>query len=285
MKIKIWIIAGLISFLLSAGPLLAEEKKQTDLPWEKAWVSLGWYWANLDSGFKLSSQNIGMGISIDVEDAFDLKTDDSALRLEAGWRFTKNKRHKLALSWFRFDREGTRTVDEAIEIPDGEGGETTIGPGQIKSTFNFDIYQLKYEYSFILDDRFDLNAGVGLFIMPVEFGLEATVNGAGQESLFEDVTAPLPVIGLGFDFAITPKWFLRQQFDLFYLEIDQFKGGILANSFAIEYLPWKHVGFGFGLDAMRIGVEAEDEDYPGIDFNGSFEFSYIGAQLYLKVFM
>lgn len=239
----------------------------------------------MDSGFRLSSDELGIGVQIDVEDAFDLKTDDNAFRVEAGWRFSGNKRHKVEFSWFRFNRDGTRNIDEAIEIPDGEGGNTTIGPGRLESTFNFDIYKIKYEYSFVLDDRLDLNAGLGLFIMPIEIGLEGTINGVGEEALFEDVTAPLPVLGLGFDFAITPKWFIRQQLDVFYLEIDQFQGSILANSFALEYLPWKHIGFGLGVDAMRISVEAEGEDYPTIDFRGAFDFSYFGAQLYLKAFL
>ena len=285
MMIRRWIVATLVCTLLMASPVVAEEKKQQDLPWEKAWLNLGWYWAALDSGFSISSQDIGIGITLDGEDTLGLKNDDNAFRAEFGWRFTKNRRHKVELSWFRFDRDGSKNFDEAIEIPDGDDGTTTIGPGKMESTFNFDIWKVKYEYSFILDDRLDLNAGLGLFIMPIEFGLKGTINGVGQESLFEEVTAPLPVLGLGFDFAITPKWFIRQQFDVFYLEIEQFKGSILANSLALEYLPWKHVGFGLGVDAMRLKVEADGEDYPGVDFKGEFEFTYYGAQLYLKLYL
>jgi hypothetical protein len=65
---------------------------------------------------------------------FDLTAD---IPIEAGWRFSGNKRHKVEFSWFRFDRGGTKTLDEAIEIPDGEAGTTTIGPGSVESTFNF----------------------------------------------------------------------------------------------------------------------------------------------------
>jgi hypothetical protein len=54
---------------------------------------------------------------------------------------------------------------------------------------------------------------------------------------------------------------------------------------AIEYLPWKRVGFGLGLDGMRLAIEAEGEDYPEIDFAGSINFNYIGAMLYLKMYM
>jgi hypothetical protein len=35
---------------------------------------------------------------------------------------------------------------------------------------------------------------------------------------------------------------------------------------------------------MRVKVEAKGSDYPAVNFNGKVEFSYFGAQLYLKAF-
>lgn len=284
MKILRWIVIGFVfvAFLVAPAIAGAAEKK---LPWEKAYLNLGGQISALDTGIKLSSKDIGIGIVLDGEDTLGLETSETVFRVDAGWRFSDNLRHKVDFSWFRFDRSGTRTLDEQIEIPDGEGGTTTLGPGRLDTLFKLDIYKLKYEYSAILDDRIDLNLGAGLYIMPVEFGIEGLINGVGQSKVAEDVTAPLPVLGLGFDFVITPKWLLRMQSDLFYLELGQFKGGLLYNSMAVEYLPWKNVGFGLGFDHMRLSVEAEGEDYPEIDFAGKFAFNYIGAMLYLKLYM
>ena len=120
--------------------------------------------------------------------------------------------------------------------------------------------------------------------MPIEFGVEAIAGGIGQRKLVEDITAPLPALGIGFDFAITPKWFLRQQVELFYLEIGDFEGQLFSTSLALEYLPWKHFGFGIGFDAMAIEVKAQGSDYPGINFTGEVEFRYAGLQFYVKFF-
>ena len=281
-----WFIAILGVCIILSGTVFAADQNKSDLPWEKAYLNLGWYWANLNSGFRISSGTIGLGIDVDVEDTLGLKTDDNAFRIDIGWRFSKNKRHKVEYSWFRFDREGTKTFDESITIPgDDEGEEITIGPGRLDSVFKFDIHKVKYEYSFVLDDRVDLNLGVGLFIMPIKFGLQGAISPDPGDGFIESITAPLPVAGLGFDFAITPKWFIRQQTDVFYLEFENFKGSILSTAAALEYLPWKHVGFGLGIDAMRVNVEADGEDYPEIDFKGAFNFTYFGAQLYLKIYM
>jgi hypothetical protein len=47
---------------------------------------------------------------------------------------------------------------------------------------------------------------------------------------------------------------------------------------AVEYNPWKHVGMGLGFDLLGVRVEAEGEDWPGIDLNGKVEFIYTGFQ-------
>ena len=69
------------------------------------------------------------------------------------------------------------------------------------------------------------------------------------------------------------------------MEIGRFEGTILQSSAALEYLPWKHIGFGLGSDLLHLEIEAEGkEDYPGIDFRGNIEFGYAGLMLYGKIF-
>ena len=69
----------------------------------------------------------------------------------------------------------------------------------------------------------------------------------------------MPVVGLGFDFAITPKWIIRQQIEFFYLEYDNFEGGLQSLSVALEYFPWKHVGFGLGADGLRVNLKVSGD--------------------------
>jgi hypothetical protein len=86
------------------------------------------------------------------------------------------------------------------------------------------------------------------------------------------------------DVALAPRWFFRSGVQAFYLEYENFVGGILQANAAVEYTPWKHVGIGLGFDTLSVSVEAEDEDWPGVDFNGKVDFKYTGLQLYLKYF-
>jgi hypothetical protein len=278
-----WIIILFAASFSVTGPLSAADDDTSNLQWEKGYINLGYYFATTDSSVRLGEGNLGLGVSLDLEDFLGVDTTEKSFRIDAGWRFSENLRHKVTFGWYGIRRDGSKTINETIDIPPELGGGQ-IGPGQFETTFDFDIYQIKYEYSFFLDERVDLNAGIGLFIMPIEFSTSVSAGGVGSGTLKEDITAPLPVFGLGFDVMLTPKWFIRQQTDIFYLEIDNYEGGILSVQLALEYLPWKNFGFGISADSLNVNVEARNSDVPGVDFNGKIEFHTLGAQVYLKAY-
>jgi opacity protein-like surface antigen len=281
-KIVQSILIVMVAVIISAPALAEKSEDPKDFPWKRGYLSLGAYFATMDSAFRIGDSNLGIGIELDAEDFLGLDTSESSFRIDAGYRFGKTMLHKVDFSWYTFHREGSKFIDEQIEVPPEQGGGT-LGPGDFSTKFNFDIYKIKYEYSFVFDERVDLNVGLGLYIMPIEIGMSVVANGVFQGSMKEYITAPLPVFSLGFDFAITPKWIVRQQLELFHLELGDYKGGISSYNVALEWLNWKNVGIGLGLDAMQVRVEANGSDYP-FGFRGNITFSYFGAQLYLKAY-
>ena len=263
--------------LVPFSTVFAADDDKSDLTWETFHINLGYYIANLDSSFRLGGS--GLGVELDVEEFLGMDTNDTSFRIDAGYRFGQTRRHKMNFSWFGFHRDATTSIIQGITLPDG----TPLPIGTtVNSIFEFDIIKLTYNYSLIFDDRINLYLGGGLYIMPLTVGLGP----AGAERTEEDITAPLPVGSLGVDLALTPKWFLRQRIDLFYLDIGNYRGGIMDSSIALEYYAWKHVALGLALDGLRVFVEAEDEtDFPGIeDFVGSVDFTYWGTQLYVKFY-
>jgi hypothetical protein len=270
--------AALVSITLLAGPLLASDGGFEDMPWERGHVNLGGYLADMSSSFRLGLDNVGVGVIIETEKFLGMKSNDSAFRLEGGYRFTGSGRHKLDFGWFRFYRESENTLTEDIELPPEMGGDTLYVGTTISSIFNFDIVTAKYKYSIVLDDRVDMTLGAGFYIMPVKIGLGKK----GDERKDQDVTAPLPVFGLGADVVITRHWLLRQNLDIFFLKIGSFKGSILSAQAALEYSNWEHWGVGAGVDGLLLRIEADGDDYPLVDFVGTLSFSYFGTQLYVK---
>lgn len=250
-------------------------------PWEKFSINLGGFISTIDSNLRIGSN--GLAVNIDLEDMLGLDSEQSVFRVDGTWRYSENRRHRLDLGWFSYKRDSTKRVLNDFDVEGPDGSRITVPAGTtVESSSDVDIFKGAYSYSFIQDDRVDLGLSIGLYVMPIKSGLKA----AGLVDVNEaaSFTAPLPVLGLRADIAIAPKWFLRFGSELFYLEYDNFKGSLVNASTKLEYNPWKHVGLGLGVESFRLKIEAEGGDYPGIDFNGDFEFNYTGIELYTRIF-
>jgi hypothetical protein len=168
----------------------------------------------------------------------------------------------------------SKTLEDDITI-----GDTTFPAGTtVSAETSLRIIKATYAYSFFLDDRVDLAASAGIYTMPFSFSFEGVSTNEKQ-----DFTAPLPVVGLHLDFAIKPNVFLRQRLDLFYLEYGQFKGGLGDISIAVEWFPWKNVGFALGYESLRIGIEATGSDYPEMELKGNVKYQQNGMFIYVTV--
>jgi len=259
---------------------MGTEAEQQKDPWEKYSITIGGFISTVNTSIRFGS---GLGIDIDAEELLDVDSSNTVFRVGGLWRFTDTKRHRLDLSWFAYHRDGSSTVGNTLEIEDPDGNIIIILPGtDVDSLLNIDIFQLAYSYSFLLDDRIDLAAIFGLFIMPIDIELEVSGLGGGEGIL--NFTAPLPSFGLRMDLALAPKWFFRSGAQIFYLEYQEFKGSLLTMHGAVEYKPWDRIGLGLGIDSFTVKLEAEDEDYPYMDFRGNVEFNYVGLQLYARIF-
>ncbi len=249
-------------------------------PWEKFSLSVGAFFSDTDSGVRIGS---GLGVDVDVEDVLGLEGHTSVARAESFWRFTKNRKHRLDLSWFALRRSANRQVGQDFDIRDREGNTITIKAGSnVESHFNLDIIETAYSYSLLQDDRVDVAGVFGVYVMPIRFGVTSTGNTNTSGDL--NFTAPLPVVGLRLDVALTPKWFLRSGSQIFAIDYQGFSGRLTQLRAAVEYLPIRHLGVGLGVDSMRFAMQATSNNYPNVDVRGNVDFQYTGVQLYGKYF-
>jgi hypothetical protein len=198
-----WTAAGTVVLLSMIQPAVIRRSgiRRAQMPWEKVGANVGVFLAAVDSNIRIGS---GIGIDIDVEEALDLESTNTVFRADALWRFTENRRHRLDLIWFAFRRDGNRRILDDIPIEDDDGNVITIPTGTTVDTFfDLDVYQLNYSYSFFQDERIDLAAGIGVYVMPINLGIQ--VSGLVDEEGEEKFTAPLPVFNLRMDIALDTK--------------------------------------------------------------------------------
>lgn len=266
----------LTSALGPLGPDDGSDEDGSDSPWERFSFSAGGLLAALDSDGRFGPA--GLGVSVSLEDLLGFDVATYSARLEGAWRFTKNRRHRLSLSWVDLGRNARKTLGQDLDL----GGGVILPAGSsISSKFSINLIKGDYSYSFFQDDRFDLAGTLGLYVAPVDFELKATGLANFSDRLV--FTAPLPVGGVRMDFAITPKWYLRSNLDIFYIEVDGFTGSLADFIGAVEWRPWEHVSFGAGVESFNLGIERNDTtSVPGLNIIGAVDFRYTGLLLYLK---
>jgi hypothetical protein len=251
---------------------------ETQGPWEKAGIEAGVFFSRLQSSVRYGS---GIGVDLDPEDLFGLEAQEIVFRTSGFWRFTNNRRHRADFMWFSFRRDANRMVTEDFDLPDRNGDLIPVVAGtEVQSTFDVDIYETSYSYSFFQDDRFDLAARVGLYTMPIQSEVRASGFSDTQSSF--KFTAPLPVIGYRLDMLLTPKWAVRTGTQIFYFKYQSFEGSLVQAQGAVEYKVFKNTALGVGVDTFNFDFSATNTDYPGVDLDGSVGFQYTGLQLYAR---
>ena len=161
-------------------------------PWSTFGVEVGSVSSAIDSTVRVGLA--GAGVALDLEDLLGLGSSNTTIKAKAFWRFAENQRHRVDPSWLDLNRRGSKTVSQDLNIGNGE----VLAAGTTAFTkLDLRLLQAQYSYSFFQDERVDFAVGGSLYVLPIEFQLEAT--GVTDASDSFGVTAPLPAVA----FALT----------------------------------------------------------------------------------
>ncbi len=256
---------------MSAFSLALAEGGEGSRPFDRWKVRAGAFFVlDAESEVRLDQKNGILGTSIDFDRDLDMDTSDTVPRVEGYYRFNKN--HRINLGWYQFNRSGTKVIDTEIKF----GDATFPINANINSFFDLQSIQLSYQYSFYNVDKVELGVSLGAHLTDLDIGLH-TAEADIEESA--DALAPLPMVGAHLRYSITPKFDVLGRWQVFALDIGDYKGFWTDTSLLLEHRTFKHVGFGGGLNAFNFDFEAEDDD-----FLGSFDLRFTGIFLYLKVY-
>jgi hypothetical protein len=220
---------------------------------DRFFFALGGYLPTASTDVRLDSPTLGVGANVNFEDTLGLDERDLTPQFLARWRFTE--RWRMELEYFRLDRSGVRTLDGSLQI----GDKVYSVNEELNSEFNIGVTRVSFGYSFFKAQDKELGIGIGAHVTDIE----ASVNGSIVGTEGADATAPLPVLSLYSQFALTDRWSVGMRFDYFALEVDQYEGEITSIGLDLQYQPFRHVGFGIGIRTLDVQLEAEEEDFRG----------------------
>ena len=263
----------IVGLMLFAG--FAHAQTDTDNPWAKFEIAVGGFLTTTNTDVQVNSST-GLGVNFDVENVLGVETSKQTYRIDASYRFGESRRNEIEVHYFNNKRDGSKTLDEDLTI-----GDVTFTAGTGVSTeVKLAFFNVDYVYNVLMDDRVRLGLSAGLHTTGIKLNV-AEIGGGQVEN--EDLTAPLPMLGVRLDVVLAKHWKMKTYINLFYLEYDSYTGRLADTFVGVEYAPWKHVGLGLGVNAINYYLDA-DSDSGTVDLNGSIEFQLTGLAFYAKYF-
>lgn len=265
---------GAILFATAPAVLADESPDLLTVPFN---VALGSFILNTDTDVRLDGDT-GAGTDIDWERSLGDDGDQTRFRLDGFWRF--GDRHKLRLLWFNNSSSNTRTLDREIEW----GDVTYPVDASLKAEFDFDIYELAYEYAFLRRDNYELSGSIGLHWTSMSLALAGEASLVGGEQVSGtvrkegSVDLPLPVIGLRGLWNLTHDFWIDASVQFFSLSFDEYDGSLQDFRVAVLWQPSKWVGLGAGYNQFNVDIDIDKDR-----FNGELDWTYKGPMLFYSV--
>lgn len=257
-------------FLLLAPAVALAEDAPNFLD-DRFHLMLGSYIVNTDTEMQLDG-NAGTGTVVNWEETFG-GGDTTRFRIDGQWRFAD--RHKARFMVFNSSRSESATLNEDIDF----GGETFPVSAKVDAEFQFDIYELAYEYAFLRRDSYEVAASFGVHYTTLSAELKAKAsssNGTISVDRKEDasVDLPLPVFGLRGTWGLPHNFWLDAGAQYFALSIDEYDGSVQDYRVGLIWQPKKWLGIGLGYNVFRVDVDVDRNN-----FKGSLDWQYDGPIL------
>jgi hypothetical protein len=280
------IVISSLALSLAAGTrVLADDRYDDYQATERFKLRIGGFLIDrFDTTARFDSTQYPIGTLIDLEEDFNVDPSETVLRIDGFYRF--NNRHRLDWTYYRSRRSGSAVAEEEYVIgdpDDPEGGFIIPKDARVTTQWNYDLLKIGYAYSFLNKRRYEMFIGAGLNIrnLDVEIDYEVTITTFGDsDSLDGEGLIPLPTAVIGGRWNFTDKWQGIFKYELFMLEMGDYKGNQQDFQLLFEHSTFKHVGFGLGINTVDINIRAQDEK-----IRGEFDSRILGLLGYIKFYL
>ncbi len=259
---------------LNATTVQAADWERNPLLEDRFRLSLGTFFADVDSTLAINGNADVDGSDIDFNNDFGLSDDQSRLSGTFNWRFSE--KWYFALQYFDQDLSSTAVLEQDVSWGDftlEAGSSVTAG------TYN-DVYRAFFGRKFHEGEKHEFGAGLGLHYMEIgaftegEFILDGESTGERREEV--SAAAPLPNIGAWYYYAWNQRWGGHLRLDWFSANIDEYSGSLVNAAAGVSFQATRH--FAIGLDYYYFDL---DVDVDSSTWDGSAELERSGPFLHL----
>ena len=235
--------------------------------------------SNINGSLSGSANTTGQDINFDEQ--FGTDADQTRMRAEVLWRITP--RQRLRFSYFNNVIQHTQAIDQQLAW----GDYTFSAGGEVSAEVKSRVYELDYEFAFLRRPNYAIVAVAGIHLDDLAFKL------AGNASLTVDtptgpieqpatfttssnsVPAPLPVLGVRGEWAVSPHIYLDAAGQVFSLSYQGISGNWSDLRAGATWMFNDHFGLGLGYDRFALHVDLSKSG-----FTGRLSLGYQGLLIY-----
>ena len=156
--------------------------------------------------------------------------------------------------WFNFSQNRSAEFNREVNW----GDATFPVDVTIEGSYEFDIYELAYEYAFLRRENLELSGSFGLHLAQFKVGMSAEVDtggGSGTAEIGDEgkLNAPLPVIGGRAIWRISGDFWLDAMVQFFALEYENVDGRLIDTRIGVLWQPKKWGGDRNRVQPLRHG--------------------------------
>jgi hypothetical protein len=246
-------------------------------------ITLGGFAVVSNINGSLSGTASTSGQNIDFDKRFGTDADQTRVRAEVMWRITPTQH--LRFSYFNHDVRRTRTLDQDLVW----GDYTLLAGAQVAAETKFRVYELDYEFAFLRRPNYEIVALAGIHLddltlklsgnasLTVDTPMGPVVHPPAFANESNSVPAPLPVLGLRADWAVSPRIYLEAAGQVFAISYQGISGNWSDLRAGATWMFNDHFGLGVGYNRFATHV-----DLSKLSFTGRLNFGYQGLLIYVK---
>lgn len=242
--------------------------QERDSERERGSILLGSFVTDRQAETRFDSSSGDSGTDIDLEEDLGLESSTSVVRVGGYWWL--NDRHRLDFSYFDLSRSASVPIKETIEF----GDKTFAIDTALETDATMLIFKADYTFAAIERERGFFGVTGGLYVASGELELRERELGSAET---QDITSPLPVMGVRGDYAVTDRIKVRGAMQVLIYETGNVSGRFKDFYIGADYSFTERWAVGLAYNDVSLELSSSDRW-----LSGHFDWGYDGILLYLN---
>ncbi|MCU8028420.1 hypothetical protein L5M51_01335 [Shewanella sp. SM73] len=275
-------------------PLIIASLLSTQVQADDFTIQLGGFYSQSDTNMEVTNPISGNNFTLDYESDLQLAENEFLPFIELNYHF--NERHNIYLDWKQLHRNAeTQALTKPFQLEINDTIYDIKAGGNLNSTLNIDVLRFGYGYDVFQGSNYDVGLSLGLHTMFIKTGFEGVIGVCASSELLnnvcgsqaiprivdENVTAPLPDIGIYGQYEFVPGWQITSHAQYFYIKLNDVKGELVDIKVGVnaQITPnWRmSVAYNYYKVDVNIAQNSPNKDTQIADYN--IYYNFIGPML------